>query len=62
MDLLFEGAYGLKTLTTSKNARSAEVFVKSALYTLVALRNSETTSWSRVEDMRFHEKARKVAY
>ena len=31
-------------------------------YTRVALRNSETTFWSKVEDVGFHKKARKVAY
>ena len=31
-------------------------------YTRVALRNSETTSWSKVEDVGFHKKARKVSY
>ena len=30
-------------------------------YTPVALRNSETTSWSKVEGVGFHKKARKVA-
>ena len=40
-----------------------EVFVSSQhFYTHVALRNSETTSWSKVEDVGFHKKARKVAY
>ena len=31
-------------------------------YTRVALRNSETTSWSKAEGAGFHKKARKVTY
>ena len=31
-------------------------------YTSVALRNSETTSWSKAEGVGFHKKARKVTY
>ena len=31
-------------------------------YTRVALRNSETTSWSKAEGAGFHKKAKKVTY
>ena len=57
----------IKAMTSSRGVGHASSMHQRYLssqhfYTRVALRNSKTTSWSKVEGVGFHKKARKVAY
>ena len=54
--------YGHQMTQGGLDTRHQRYLSSQHFYTRVALRNSETTSWSKAEGTGFHKKARKVTY